>query len=80
MEVRRLLLSHLITLELVCLTFQTLTGIVMATYLPNFRPDLAIVHIPGGSLRAVQRTLYTNIGLLRMGCTGRSALTLGEPK
>lgn len=51
----------------------------MATFLPNFRPDLTLVQIPGGNFRLVQERFYSNIDLLRMGCTGRSALTLDEP-
>lgn len=51
----------------------------MITLLPNFRPDLAIVPIPSGSLKAVQHKFFANINLLRMGCSGRSALTLDEP-
>ncbi|KAG8889148.1 hypothetical protein FRB98_005623 [Tulasnella sp. 332] len=58
---------------------ETSDGIIMITFLPNFRPDLAIVHIPDGNFRAVQDRLYTNITLLRLGCAGRSALTLDEP-
>ncbi|KAG9012655.1 hypothetical protein FRB94_005265 [Tulasnella sp. JGI-2019a] len=54
-------------------------GVIMITFLPNFRPDLAIVHIPDGNFRAVQERLYANINLLRLGCAGRSALTLDEP-
>lgn len=51
----------------------------MITFLPNFRPDLAIVQVPDGNFRAVQDRLYANINLLRLGCAGRSALTLDEP-
>ncbi|KAG8900905.1 hypothetical protein FRB99_005674 [Tulasnella sp. 403] len=58
---------------------ETAKGIIMTTFLPNFRPDLTIVQIPGGNFRAIQNQFYANIDLLRMGCTGRSALTLDEP-
>lgn len=50
----------------------------MVTSLPNFRSDLNIVPIPGDFL-SIQERLYVNINLLRMGCSGRSALTLDEP-
>lgn len=58
---------------------ETAKGIVMTTFLPNFRPDLTIVQIPGGNYRAIQDRFYANIDLLRMGCTGRRAVSLDEP-
>ncbi|KAG8973067.1 hypothetical protein FRB90_010022, partial [Tulasnella sp. 427] len=58
---------------------ETAKGIVMTTFLPNFRPDLTIVQIPGGNYREIQDRFYANIDLLRMGCTGRRALSLDEP-
>lgn len=51
----------------------------MVTSLAHFRSDYTIVHIPRGNLLAVKDQLYVNINLLRMGCSGRSALTLEEP-
>ena len=50
----------------------------MVTSLANFRSDYTIVQIPGGNFLAVKEQLYANINLLRMGCSGRSALTLEE--
>lgn len=50
----------------------------MVTSLAHFRSDCTIVQIPGNYLHAKQQ-LYTNINLLRVGCSGRSALTLEEP-
>ncbi|KAJ8468511.1 hypothetical protein ONZ45_g15736 [Pleurotus djamor] len=58
---------------------QTPHGIIMNTSLAGFRSDFTIVYIPGGYFGAVKDQLYTNINLLRMGCSGRSALTLEEP-
>ncbi|CAL1700639.1 unnamed protein product [Somion occarium] len=58
---------------------ETDKGMVMVTSLANFRSDYTIVHIPRGSFLDVQEQLYTNIDVLRMGCSGRSALTLEEP-
>ena len=52
----------------------------MVTSLANFRSDYTIVHIPNGNFLEVREQLYTNINLLRMGCSGRSALTLEEPR
>ncbi|GJE83999.1 hypothetical protein PsYK624_000730 [Phanerochaete sordida] len=51
----------------------------MVTSLANFRSDYTIVHIPRGNFLDVQERLYANINVLRMGCSGRTALTLEEP-
>ncbi|KAI0677515.1 hypothetical protein C8Q78DRAFT_961830 [Trametes maxima] len=58
---------------------ETDKGVLMVTSLANFRSDYTIVHIPSGNFLDVREQLYTNINLLRMGCGGRSALTLEEP-
>lgn len=55
-------------------------GTLMVTSLANFRSDFTIVHIPSGFFLEAREHLYTNINLLRMGCSGRSALTLEEPR
>lgn len=52
----------------------------MVTSLANFRSDYTIVPIPSGSFLEARDQLYTNINLLRMGCGGRMALTLEEPR
>jgi len=52
----------------------------MVTSLANFRSDFTIVHIPSGQFLEARERLFTNINLLRMGCSGRSALTLEEPR
>lgn len=52
----------------------------MVTSLANFRSEYTIVHIPSGNFLDVRDQLYTNVDLLRMGCGGRSALTLEEPR
>jgi len=52
----------------------------MATSLAYFPSDDPIVHIPHGNFLLARDQLYTNINLLRMGCGGRSALTLHEPR
>lgn len=59
---------------------QTPHGVLMATSLAHFRSDYTIVRIPDGNYLAVREHLYANINLLRMGCSGRSALTLEEPR
>ncbi|KAJ7908344.1 hypothetical protein B0H13DRAFT_2662099 [Mycena leptocephala] len=58
---------------------ETPHGIVLATSLAHFRSDYTIVNIPTGDFMQARDQLYTNINLLRMGCSGRSALTLEEP-
>ncbi|KAG5643968.1 hypothetical protein DXG03_009319 [Asterophora parasitica] len=58
---------------------ETPHGVLMATSLAHFRSDFAIVLIPDGNFLAVRERLYTNINLFRMGCSGRSALTLEDP-
>jgi len=57
----------------------TAHGTLMVTSLAHFRSDYTIVHIPSGNFPQVRDQLYANINLLRMGCSGRSALTLEDP-
>jgi len=52
----------------------------MITSLANFRSDLNIVKIPRGNFLNERDTLYVNINLLRLGCSGRTALTLDPPR
>ncbi|CAG7848712.1 SubName: Full=Related to SIN3 protein-binding protein STB2 {ECO:0000313/EMBL:CCA69064.1} [Serendipita indica DSM 11827] len=58
---------------------QTVLGTIMCTSLANFRSDLNIVNIPGGHYLQSRDKLYVNINLLRLGCSGRTALTLDPP-
>ncbi|EIW61941.1 uncharacterized protein TRAVEDRAFT_70176 [Trametes versicolor FP-101664 SS1] len=58
---------------------ETDKGVLMVTSLANFRSDYTIVNVPSGNFLDVREQLYTNVNLLRMGCGGRSALTLEEP-
>ncbi|KAJ7228667.1 hypothetical protein GGX14DRAFT_692610 [Mycena pura] len=58
---------------------ETPHGLVLATSLAHFRSDYTIVQIPNGDFLHARDQLYTNINLLRIGCSGRSALTLEEP-
>ena len=62
------------------LPLKTDKGVIMVTSLANFRSDYTVVCIPDGDFLAYQEKLYVNINLLRMGCSGRSALTLQEPR
>jgi hypothetical protein len=59
---------------------QTVFGLIMITSLANFRSDLNIVRIPGGNFLHDRNTLHVNIDLLRLGCSGRTALTLDPPR
>jgi hypothetical protein len=52
----------------------------MVTSLGNFRSDYTIVPVPSGVFLEARDLLYININLLRMGCSGRMALTLQEPR
>lgn len=53
---------------------------LLITSLNNFRSDYNLILIPDGNFLAVREQLYVNINLLRMGCSGRSALTLDVPR
>jgi hypothetical protein len=55
-------------------------GVLLVTTLNNFRSDYNLILIPDGNFLAAREQLYVNINLLRMGCSGRSALTLEEPR
>lgn len=51
----------------------------MITSLANFRSDYTVVQIPGGDFLQYRQRVFVNINLQRLGCSGRSALTLQEP-
>ncbi|KAH6914895.1 hypothetical protein BKA70DRAFT_1141133 [Coprinopsis sp. MPI-PUGE-AT-0042] len=57
----------------------TPNGVLMLTSLAHFRSDWSIVNIPNGNFAAAKLKLYANINLLRMGCSGRTALSLDDP-
>lgn len=61
------------------LYFKTERGTLMVTSLANFRSDFTIVRVPDGNYLHAREQLWTNVNLLRMGCSGRSALTLQKP-
>ncbi|KAA8893869.1 hypothetical protein FN846DRAFT_1002813 [Sphaerosporella brunnea] len=54
-------------------------GIVMLTNLSSFPPALSVVHVPGGDVKSHRMGFIVNEDLKRMGCSGRSALTLDKP-
>lgn len=57
---------------------QTNLGYVLVVSLLGFRSDLSIVLLPDGDYSAAKEALFTNINLRRLGCGGRSGLTLSE--
>lgn len=57
---------------------QTNLGYVLVVSLLGFRSDLSIVPLPDGDYLAAKEALFTNINLRRLGCGGRSGLTLSE--
>lgn len=59
---------------------KTALGTIMVTSLANFRSDLNIVKIPNGKYLDYRERLFVNINLLRVGCSGRTALNLDEPR
>jgi hypothetical protein len=59
---------------------KTALGTIMITSLANFRSDLNIVKIPNGKYIDYRERLFVNINLLRVGCSGRTALNLDEPR
>ena len=76
---RRVRLYHLFLAHTFTLS-KTEHGTLMVTSLANFRSDYTIVPVPSGVFLDARDLLYTNINLLRMGCSGRMALTLQEPR
>ena len=59
---------------------KTALGTIMVTSLANFRSDLNIVKIPNGKYLDYRERVFVNINLLRVGCSGRTALNLDEPR
>lgn len=57
----------------------TTHGVILVTSLAHFRSDYNIIKIPTGNFLSVRDQLYSNVDLLRMGCFGRTALTLEDP-
>jgi len=58
---------------------QTPLGFVLVVSLLGFRSDLTIVLLPRGDFALAQDALFTNINLRRLGCGGRSGLSLSDP-
>jgi hypothetical protein len=58
---------------------ETELGFVMVTNLSSFPSALTVVHVPGGDVKEHRMDFIVNENLKRMGCSGRSALTLTMP-
>ncbi|KAL7939487.1 hypothetical protein V8C35DRAFT_286782 [Trichoderma chlorosporum] len=54
-------------------------GEIMITNLSNFPSSLTVIAVPDGDLRQHRHLFIVNEDLKRLGCSGRSGLTLTEP-
>ncbi|KAH0606624.1 uncharacterized protein H6S33_003458 [Morchella sextelata] len=58
---------------------QTPIGTVMVTNLSSFPSALTVVAVPDGNMRKHRQDFIVNEDLKRMGCSGRSAMSLTKP-
>ncbi|KAM3516376.1 hypothetical protein MY11210_000135 [Beauveria gryllotalpidicola] len=58
---------------------ETGMGQLLVTNLSNFPSSLTVIPVPDGDIRRHRQTFFVNEDLKRMGCAGRSGLTLTEP-
>ncbi len=54
-------------------------GQLLVTNLSNFPSSLTVIPVPDGDIRRHRQTFIVNEDLKRLGCAGRSGLTLTEP-
>ncbi|KAI1414006.1 hypothetical protein F5Y13DRAFT_159541 [Hypoxylon sp. FL1857] len=54
-------------------------GELMVTNLSSFPSALTVIPVPDGDIKAHRREFIVNEDLKRLGCSGRSGLTLSEP-
>ncbi|KAI1752820.1 hypothetical protein F4782DRAFT_500159 [Xylaria castorea] len=54
-------------------------GELMVTNLSSFPSALTVISVPGGNIKNQRRTFIVNENLKRLGCSGRSGITLAEP-
>ncbi|KAI0454842.1 hypothetical protein F5B21DRAFT_473651 [Xylaria acuta] len=54
-------------------------GELMVTNLSSFPSALTVISVPGGNIKNQRRTFIVNENLKRLGCSGRSGITLSEP-
>jgi hypothetical protein len=57
----------------------TVLGELMVTNLSSFPSALTVISVPGGNIKNERRTFIVNENLKRLGCSGRSGITLSEP-
>lgn len=57
----------------------TALGELMVTNLSSFPSALTVISIPGGDIKPCRQAFIVNEDLKRLGCSGRSGLTLTEP-
>ncbi|PKS08271.1 hypothetical protein jhhlp_005214 [Lomentospora prolificans] len=58
---------------------ETPLGELMVTNLSSFPSALTVIPVPDGDIRKHQKSFMVNENLKRMGCSGRSGLTLTNP-
>ncbi|OAQ98173.1 hypothetical protein LLEC1_06576, partial [Akanthomyces lecanii] len=58
---------------------ETGKGQLLVTNLSNFPSSLTVIPVPDGDIRRHRQTFIVNEDLKRLGCAGRSGLTLTEP-
>ncbi|KAK7402799.1 hypothetical protein QQX98_011455 [Neonectria punicea] len=58
---------------------QTSMGELMVTNLSSFPSALTVILVPDGDIRKYRQTFIVNEDLKRLGCSGRSGLTLNDP-
>ncbi|KAI1115624.1 hypothetical protein F5Y14DRAFT_449731 [Nemania sp. NC0429] len=58
---------------------ETSLGELMVTNLSSFPSALTVISVPGGNIRNQRRIFIVNENLKRLGCSGRSGITLSEP-
>ncbi|KAI1323538.1 hypothetical protein F5Y16DRAFT_383471 [Xylariaceae sp. FL0255] len=54
-------------------------GELMVTNLSSFPSALTVIAVPGGNIKEQRKTFTVNEDLKRLGCSGRSGMTLSEP-
>jgi hypothetical protein len=58
---------------------ETALGEVMVTNLSSFPSALTVISVPDGDIRKHRQEFIVNENLKRLGCSGRSGMTLSEP-
>ncbi|KAH6900337.1 hypothetical protein B0T10DRAFT_470297 [Thelonectria olida] len=58
---------------------ETVLGELMVTNLSSFPSALTVILVPGGDIKKYRQTFIINEDLKRLGCSGRSGLTLNDP-